>query len=143
MLAGQLLMLAVGCRCAAKRRREIGDRREGRVALDPTRQTVGDFLQHPAIAVRIAERRERVVGATLRIRAADPDASEQVGLVGAGMDVVAAVEDLADLDAALSSSLRAASMSDTIRYRPWEEPGFAGVTFLPKITEAPEPGGVN
>ena len=34
-------------------------------------------------------------------------------------------------------------MSDTIRYRPWAEPGFAGVTFLPKITDAPEPGGVN
>ena len=33
-------------------------------------------------------------------------------------------------------------MSETTRYRPWAEPGAAGVTFLPKMTEAPEPGGV-
>jgi len=26
-------------------------------------------------------------------------------------------------------------------YRPWEEPGAAGVTFLPKMIEHPEPGG--
>ncbi len=26
-------------------------------------------------------------------------------------------------------------MSETIRYRPWAEPGAAGVTFLPKMTE--------
>jgi hypothetical protein len=34
-------------------------------------------------------------------------------------------------------------MSETIRYKPWAEPGAAGVTFLPKMTEHPEPGGVN
>ena len=34
-------------------------------------------------------------------------------------------------------------MSETIRYRPWAEPGVAAVTFLPKMTEHPEPGGVN
>ena len=34
-------------------------------------------------------------------------------------------------------------MSETIRYRPWAEPGAAAVTFLPKMTEHPEPGGVN
>ena len=34
-------------------------------------------------------------------------------------------------------------MSETIRYSPWAEPGAAGVTFLPKMTEHLEPGGVN
>jgi hypothetical protein len=34
-------------------------------------------------------------------------------------------------------------MSETMRYSPWAEPGAAAVTFLPKMTEHPEPGGVN
>ena len=34
-------------------------------------------------------------------------------------------------------------MSETTRYKPCAEPGAAEVTFLPKITEALEPGGVN
>jgi hypothetical protein len=34
-------------------------------------------------------------------------------------------------------------MSETIRYRPWAEPGAAAVTLLPKMTEHAEPGGVN
>src|SRR5258705_9518703 len=34
-------------------------------------------------------------------------------------------------------------MSETIRYSPWAEPGAAAVTFLPKMTEHQEPGGVN
>ena len=34
-------------------------------------------------------------------------------------------------------------MSETIKYSPWAEPGVAAVTFLPKMTEHPEPGGVN
>ena len=38
---------------------------------------------------------------------------------------------------------RAASRSETTRYRPRAEPGTAAVTFLPKITEQADPGGVN
>jgi hypothetical protein len=53
------------------------------------------------------------------------------------------MEHLADLDAATEQLLRAASMSETIRYSPRAEPGGAAVTFLPKMTEHPEPGGVN
>ncbi len=34
-------------------------------------------------------------------------------------------------------------MSETTRYSPWAEPGAAAVTFLPKMTEQPEPGGVS
>jgi len=34
-------------------------------------------------------------------------------------------------------------MSETIRYRPWAEPGAAEVIFVPNWTELPEPGGVN
>src|SRR6266446_6753394 len=41
------------------------------------------------------------------------------------------------------SSARAASMSDTTRYRFWTEPGAAFVTLLPKWMEHCEPGGVS
>jgi hypothetical protein len=51
----------------------------------------------------------------LGIRAADPEPPEQEGLVRAGVHVAAVVEHLADPDAAASSSLRAASMSETTR----------------------------
>ena len=34
-------------------------------------------------------------------------------------------------------------MSDTIRCTPFAEPGATVVTFLPKMIEHPEPGGVN
>jgi hypothetical protein len=34
-------------------------------------------------------------------------------------------------------------MSETIKYSPFAEPGAAAVTFTPKITDAPDPGGVN
>jgi len=34
-------------------------------------------------------------------------------------------------------------MSETMRYRPWAEPGAAAVTFLPKMTDVGDPGGVN
>jgi hypothetical protein len=54
------------------------------------------------------------------------------------------VEHFGDRDAAIEKQLsRAASMSETIRYMPWAEPGAAAVTFLPKMIEQPEPGGVN
>jgi hypothetical protein len=33
-------------------------------------------------------------------------------------------------------------MSETIKYKPWAEPGAAAVTVLPKMIEHPEPGGV-
>src|SRR3712207_9249155 len=49
---------------------------------------------------RIAERGVRAVAAALGIRAADPTAPEQVGLVRAGVHVARAVEGLADLHAA-------------------------------------------
>ena len=92
VLAGPLLVLAMRSRSASKRGREIGDRSEGRVSLHPAGQTVSHFLQQPAVAVRIAERSVRVVASTLRIRTADTDAPEQIGLVHAGERVVAAVE---------------------------------------------------
>jgi hypothetical protein len=53
------------------------------------------------------------------------------------------VEYFTDLDAATEQLSRAALMSETIRYSPWAEPAAAAVTFLPKMTEHGEPGGVN
>ena len=59
--------------CAAAARRSAparsssrGERRRCRV--DPTRQPGCDLLQHPAVAVRIAERQERAVAVPFRIR---------------------------------------------------------------------------
>ena len=53
------------------------------------------------------------------------------------------MEGFADVDAPTARSLIAASMSETIRYRPWAEPAGAVVIFVPNWTEQPEPGGVN
>ena len=69
--------------------------------LHPSGQSRGDFLEQPAVAVCIAERRERAITAMLGIRPADSEPSEQVGLVYAGVDVVGTVERLANLDAAI------------------------------------------
>jgi hypothetical protein len=60
-----------------------------------------DFLEQPAIAVRIFERGERAVAAMRGIRTADPGPSKQVGLVRASVHAARAVKRLADLDAAI------------------------------------------
>jgi hypothetical protein len=41
------------------------------------------------------------------------------------------------------SAARAASISDTMRWSPWAEPGSADVTPRPKMIEHGESGGVN
>ena len=79
----------------------------------------------------------------LGIRTADPKPPKQVGLVRAVVYAAASWNTSLTATPRPSSSSRAASMSETIRYRPWAEPGAAAVTFLPKMTEQPEPGGVN
>src|SRR5919112_5345522 len=108
-LAGPLLVLAVRSRCATERGRESSSRSEGRACLHAPREALGDFLEQPAIAVRIAERGVRAVAAMLGIRTADSNTPEQVGLVRASVHVAGAVERLADLHAAteqlLASSL--------------------------------------
>jgi hypothetical protein len=53
------------------------------------------------------------------------------------------VEHFADLDAAFKQFFAGGLNVETMRYRPWAEPDAAGVTFLPKIIEQPEPDGVN
>jgi len=83
-LPGALFVLSVGGLRAPKRGRQIVRRRERRRrGVDATRQPRGDFLEQPAVAVRVAERSERPVAAMLGIRTADPDPSKQVGLVRA------------------------------------------------------------
>jgi hypothetical protein len=95
------LVLSVGGRGAPKRARQIVRRREGcRRGVNATGQPRGDLLEQPAVAVRITERGERAVAATLGIRTADPEPPKQVGLVGAGVHAAGVVENLADLDAA-------------------------------------------
>jgi hypothetical protein len=55
----------------------------------------------------------------LGIHTADPEAPEQIWLVRASIHAGGIVKHLAYVDARLTSSSRAASMSETIRYRPW------------------------
>ena len=60
------------------------------------------------------------------------------------MHIPGSVEYFADLDAAaqqfLAGGLDVGDDEDKVLAR---EPGAAAVTFLPKMTEAPEPDGVN
>ncbi len=113
------------------------------VRVHASGQSRGDLLEQPSVAVRIAKRGERAVAAMLGIETANPEPPKEIGLVCSSMQVAGGVEQLTDLDAMPEEPLRAASMSETIRYSPWAEPGAATVTFLPKITEHLEPGGVN
>src|SRR3954467_6935043 len=98
VLAGPFLVLAVRSRRALQRSRKIGDRREGRVRLHTAGKPCGHLLEQPAVAVRIAKRGQGKVTATLWIRTADPNASKQVRLVGAGVHIPT-VKRLADLHA--------------------------------------------
>src|SRR5690349_24361168 len=78
---------------------ELGGRGECRAAcVDTTGQARVDFLEEPAVAVRIAERGERAVAAMLEVPTADPKPPEQVWLVRAGMRIAGVVERLADRD---------------------------------------------
>src|SRR6266478_3185655 len=98
---GPFLVLAVRGRCAPERGRKLGRSGEGRIVrVDASGQSRGDLLEQPAIAVRIFERGERAVAAVLGIRAADAAPPKQIGLIRAGVHVAAAMENLADLDAA-------------------------------------------
>src|SRR4051794_21551901 len=98
MLTDLLLVLAMRRGRPSERRCELsrgGER--GDVGLHAAGQARGDLLEQPAVAVRIAERCQREVAAAIRIRTADPDAAEQVRLIGTGMHVVSAVKHLAYL----------------------------------------------
>ena len=79
----------------------------------------------------------------LGIPTTDPAPPKQVGLVRASIHAGGVVEHLGDLDAATEQLVAGALDVETIRYRLWAEPGVAAVTFLPNMTEQPEPGGVN
>src|SRR6478609_79752 len=82
-----LLVFAVGGGCAAERGGEVGRGGERRaVGGHASGQSRGDFLQQPAVAVGIAERGKRTIGAMLGVRSANSDPPEQIGLVRAGKD---------------------------------------------------------
>ena len=86
----------------------------------PGREPGRDLLQQPAVAVRVAERRERPVAVRSGAGPLTRPSGRRLELAPARE-----VEDLADLDAARRSSARAASMSETISYRSWADPGAA------------------
>ena len=79
----------------------------------------------------------------LGIGTADPEPPEQIGLVRAGIHAAGVVEHLADLDAAAEQLVAGGLDVGNDQVQSLAEPGAAAVTFLPKMTEHPEPGGVN
>ena len=100
-LPGALFVLAVSGLCTSKRTRQVVCGCESRLCgVDAAWQPRRDFLEQPAVPVRIAKRGERTVAAMLGVRTVDPDPPKQVGFVRASVHVAAAVEHLADLNAA-------------------------------------------
>src|SRR5271169_4112305 len=96
-LSRSRLMLPVRSRRTPKGARQIGCRCECcRSGANAARQARGNFLKQPAVPVRIMKRSERAVAAMLRIRTADTDTPEQVGLVRPRVHSVGSVEHLAD-----------------------------------------------
>src|SRR5688572_50390 len=94
-------MLAMCRRRTSERGGELGRRGECRVIrIYASRQSHGDLLEQPAVAVGIAERGERAVAAILGIWAADAEPPKKVGVVRAVVHAAAVVEHLADRDAA-------------------------------------------
>ena len=96
-----------------------------------------NLLEQPAVAVRIAERGEREIGATFWV---GPGSRP---FVPATRRRRLEVEHLAHLDAARDElgACRLDVVDD--EERPWTEPGAAFVKPLPKKTEHGEPGGVS
>jgi hypothetical protein len=70
----------------------------------------------------------------------DPKPPEQVGLVRASMYMAGAMEDVADLNAATEQILAGSLDVGDDQIKPL---GGSGSCRLPKMTEHPEPGGVN
>src|ERR1700730_11763970 len=99
--ANALLMLSVRHRRAPHRVRQVVRRSEARRrGIYDAGQPRRDFLEQPAVAVRIFERRERAVAAVLGIRTADAHTSKQEWLVRARVHAFV-VKHLANLDATI------------------------------------------
>jgi hypothetical protein len=85
----------------------------------------------------------RAVAAVLRIRPGDPAAPEEIRLVGARIGVVGTVKGFGDIDAA-AEQLRTGRLDvGDDEVETLGGAGAAAVRFVPNMTEAPEPGGVN
>ena len=96
---------------------------------------LGDLLEQPLVAVGVAERGERAVGLALRVRAG------HAALAAGGERH--AVEDLGHVDAALDQvGARRIDVLDG-EQQAADGPGDRGVTPVPKMIDACEPGGVN
>jgi len=112
-------VLAVGLGGALQRLGEVAEPREARSRRPPEQARV-DLLQQPAVAVRVAERHERLVVGVLRRRTGPALRAAEHG--------VGAVEDLAHVDAPRDEIACAASMSETASRSPPREPDGAELT---------------
>jgi len=95
VLGGRRFVLAMMFLCLAQK---LSHRRNVKVTDSSSWQPRCDFLQQPAVAVRIMEGSKREVTGMGRVWTAGPQTSKQVGLIGPSVHV-AAVEHWADLDA--------------------------------------------
>jgi len=111
-LAGALLVLAVrGCRADERVHQIVQGAVRRRRRIDTARQPAGDLLQEPAVpSGSLNDAKERYVPS------GDGPASRSASWKRPARSPL--VEDLAHVDAVGGSSLRAASMSETTRYRP-------------------------
>ena len=80
----------------------------------------------------------------LRVRTANPAPPKQVGLVRTGVNAVGVVEHFADLYAATDQFVAGGlNVGDNQMLRSLGGSGCGRGDVLPKMTEHPEPGGVN
>ena len=126
-----LLVLAMRSFGTPKRARQVACGAERRHAsVDASGQSRRDLLQQPTIAVGITEGGERPVSTVFRIWTSNWTIRTQV-------------ENSLTSMPASTRAFRVASMSETIKYVLWAEPGAAEVRPLPNWTEQAEPCGVN
>ena len=127
-------------RAAARRPARLAEANDVSAGSTRPGSRVGDFLEQPAVAVRITERGERAIAAVVGRRAAD-------AIVRAGRMEPRAecplVEDLADLDAPGEEPVAGGLDVGDDQVQPLGRAGRGGGQVRPELDRAPGPGGVN
>lgn len=113
---------------------EVGQRGDVRL-VHPSGQAVRDLLKQPFVAVGVAEGGVRAVGLSLRVRASTRPRPPSLNALPWKISDTLTPRSI--------SSARAASRSSTARRSLSDDPGTAGLTPVPKMIDAGEPGGVN
>jgi hypothetical protein len=132
-------MLSMRYRGANHRLCKVAHRQIGRVARNAPCKPLRDFLQQPAVAIRILERNERKVAETLGVGSGDSD----VDAFKPATSPAGTVKYFACIDAVRDKLLARSHDVGDDQEQAWAEPGSADVRFRPNWIELPDPGGVN